>query len=90
MTLWRLETSAEFDRAARTLDQATLRRIKAYLDELVELEDPRSRGRGLSADIAGYWRYRIGDYRVVVDIRGHVLVIIAIALGQRSEIYRER
>jgi mRNA interferase RelE/StbE len=90
MTLWQLETSAEFDRAARKLDQATLRRIKAYLDELVELEDPRTRGRGLSADLAGYWRYRIGDYRVIVEIREHVLVIVAIGLGHRSEIYRER
>ena len=43
-----------------------LRRIKAYLDEVCELEDPRSRGKGLSADLAGYWRYRIGDYRVLV------------------------
>ncbi len=88
MTLWRLETSAEFDRSARKLDSAALRRIKVYLDELVELEDPRSRGRGLSADRAGYWRYRIGDYRVIVEIRDHVLVIVAIGLGHRSEIYR--
>ena len=87
MTRWRLETSAEFDKAARKLDQQVLRRIKAYLDEVCELEDPRSRGKGLSADLAGYWRYRIGDYRVIMEIRDSVLVIVAIGLGHRSDIY---
>ncbi|GAA2000418.1 type II toxin-antitoxin system mRNA interferase toxin, RelE/StbE family [Microbacterium ulmi] len=87
MTRWQLETSAQFDRAARKLDRPVLRRIRAYLDEVCELEDPRSRGTGLSADLAGYWRYRIGDYRVIVEIRDNVLVIVAVGLGHRSEIY---
>nr|WP_208382456.1 type II toxin-antitoxin system RelE/ParE family toxin [Microbacterium ulmi] len=82
-----METSAQFDRAARKLDRPVLRRIRAYLDEVCELEDPRSRGTGLSADLAGYWRYRIGDYRVIVEIRDNVLVIVAVGLGHRSEIY---
>jgi mRNA interferase RelE/StbE len=87
MSAWRLETSAEFDRAARRLDKETMRRIKRYLGEVLELENPRARGHGLSANLSGYWRYRIGDYRVVVEIRDEVLVIIAIGLGHRSEIY---
>ena len=87
MTRWRLETSAHFDKSARKLDQQVLRRIKAYLDEVCELEDPRSRGKGLSADLAGYWRYRIGDYRVIVEIRDKALVIVAIGVGHRSDIY---
>lgn len=87
MTRWQLETSTQFDKTARKLDRPVLRRIRAYLDEVCELEDPRSRGKVLSADLAGYWRYRIGDYRVVVEIRDNVLVIVAIGLGHRSDIY---
>lgn len=87
MTRWQLETSAQFDKAAHKLDRPVLRRVKAYLDEVCELEDPRSRGKGLSADLAGYWRYRVGDYRVIVEIRENVLVIVAIGLGHRSDIY---
>jgi mRNA interferase RelE/StbE len=88
----RLETSVEFDRAARKLDKESLRRIKRYLDEVVELEDPRDRdrGRGLTANLSTYWRYRIGDYRVIVEIRDDRLVVIAIGLGHRSAIYRNR
>ena len=46
MTRWQLETSAQFDKAARKLDHQVLQRIKTYLDEVCELEDPRSRGKG--------------------------------------------
>lgn len=87
---WRLETTAEFDRAARKLDPQSLRRIKAYLDEILQLENPRDRGRGLTGDLASYWRYRIGDYRVIVEIRETALVLVAIGLGHRSEIYRDK
>lgn len=89
MSRWRLETTAEFDRAARWLDQESLRRIKRYLDDVLDLEDPRDRGRGLTGDRVGYWRYRIGDYRVIVEIRDDALVLVAIGLGHRSEIYRD-
>jgi len=90
MTRWRLETTAEFDRAARKLDPQVIRAVKTYLNEVLELDDPRDRGRGLTADLAGYWRYRIGDYRVVVEIKDDVMTVIAIGLGHRSEIYRAR
>ena len=50
-------------------------------------KDPRVRGRGLTADLSGYWRYRIGDYRVIVEIRDDALVIVAVALGHRSRAY---
>ena len=87
MSRWGLETSPQFEKAARNLDRQVLRRVKAYLDEVCDLDDPRSRGKGLTGELAGYWRYRIGDYRVLVEIRDHDLVIIAITLGHRSAIY---
>ncbi len=87
MSRWGLETSPQFDKAARKLDPQVLCSVKAYLDEVCELEDPRSRGKGLTGDLAGYWRYRVGDYRVLVDIRDDELVIIAITLGYRSGNY---
>ena len=90
MSRWALATSPQFDKAARKLDPQVLRRVKTYLDEVCELDDPRSRGKGLSGDLAGYWRYRIGDYRVLVEVRDADPVIIAITLGHRSDIYRPR
>jgi mRNA interferase RelE/StbE len=63
-----------------------LRRVKVYLDDVCQLDDPRSRGKGLTGDLAGYWRYRIGDYRALVEVRDEHLVIVAITLGHRSGI----
>lgn len=87
MSRWALETSPQFDKAARKLDRQVLRRVKVYLDEVCELDDPRSRGKGLTGELAGYWRYRVGDYRVLVEIRDEALIIVAITLGHRSGIY---
>ena len=89
MSRWRLETTVEFDRAARKLDRTALRRIRAYLTEVTEREDPRARGRALTVNRAGYWRYRIGDYRVIVQIVDDQLVLIALSVGHRSAVYRD-
>lgn len=90
MSRWRRQTSPQFDRAARHLDKPVLRRIKSSLDELCGLDDPRQRGKGPTADRAGYWRYRVGDWRTTAEIRDDTLTIIAIGLGHRSEIYRNQ
>jgi mRNA interferase RelE/StbE len=83
---WALETSPQFDKAPRTLDRQVVHRAKAHLDEVCELDDPRSRGKGLTGDLTGYWRNRIGTCRVLVELRDADLVIIAITLGHRPEI----
>ena len=90
MTQWRLQTSPQFDKAARRIDRAVLQRIRAYLEDVCALDDPRQRGKALTANLTGYWRYRIGDWRVIAEVREDELVIVAIGLGHRSEIYRER
>lgn len=90
MTQWQLRTSPQFDKAARRLDRAVLRRVKAYLEQVCQLDDPRQRGKGLTGDLAGYWRYRVGDWRVIAEIRDEELIIIAIGLGHRSTVYRDQ
>jgi mRNA interferase RelE/StbE len=89
MTTWRLETTRAFDRSLRRLDRPDARRVVAYLLEAVASGDPRSRGAGLSAGRAGYWRYRIGDFRVVAHIEDARLVVVALDVGHRSTIYRD-
>lgn len=90
MTQWRLQTSPQFDKTARGMDREVLRRIRIYLERVCDLEDPRQRGKALTGNLTGYWCYRIGDWRVVVEIREDELVVVAIGLGHRSEIYRGR
>ena len=87
MSSWRVETSSEFDRSLRRLDHAAAVRVVNYLRALLELDDPRQRGRGLSANRAGFWRYRVGDYRILAEIRDDRLVVIALDVAHRSTAY---
>lgn len=90
MSRWQLRTAPQFEREARRLDRQVLSSVKSYLEGVCELDDPRQRGKGLTADLTGYWRYRVGDWRVLVEIRDTELVIVAITIGHRSEVYRSR
>lgn len=62
--------------------------IIAYLDERIACEaDPRRFGKGLKADLAGLWPYRMGDYRVLCQIRDGELLVLVVAVGHRRDVY---
>lgn len=83
-----VETTARFDREFRKLDRYTQRMIKGWIDKnLVDTDNPRSQGKGLTANRSGQWRYRIGDYRLICQIDDGKLVILALTVGHRSEVY---
>ena len=63
-------------------------RIVRAMDDIAALENPRQRGKALTGDFAGFWRYRVGDWRVIVKIEDRRLIIILVAVGHRREIYR--
>ena len=89
MSHWRVQTSRRFDRELERIDRATASRILDYLEETESLGHPRLRGKGLTGDLAGLWRYRVGDYRILVEIHDEALVVLAIGVGHRSRIYRD-
>jgi mRNA interferase RelE/StbE len=71
----------------RKLGKGSQRDIIAYLDERVAGEDPRRFGKALKANLAGLWRYRVGDYRILCELRDNELVVLVIAVGHRRDIY---
>jgi mRNA interferase RelE/StbE len=59
------------------------------MDERVaSLEDPRSIGKALTGPLGRFWRYRVGDYRVICKIQDSVLCVLVVQIGNRREIYR--
>lgn len=63
--------------------------IKSWIEKnLVGCENPRMHGKALKGNLATLWRYRIGDYRLVCDIRDNECIILAVAIGHRREVYR--
>ena len=86
---WRVEVADTAERQLRKLDPQARRRIVDWLDERIEgCKNPRHFGEALKGGRAGLWRYRVGDYRIICDIRDEVLVVLALAVGLRREIYR--
>ena len=70
------------------MDKYTKRILFEWIDKNLEgCTDPRAHGKPLSANRAGQWRYRVGDYRIIADIQDGKLVILVIAVGHRREIY---
>jgi mRNA interferase RelE/StbE len=72
----------------RKLGNAEAKRIVAALDAIADLESPQDRGLAMVGNYAGYWRYRIGNYRVIARIEDGRMVIVVIAIGHRREVYR--
>ena len=86
--------SLEFDPAAakelRKLDRQVAQRIVTFLRErVVSLDDPRSLGEALRGDALGeFWKYRLGDYRIISRIVDRRMLIVVVRLGHRREVYR--
>jgi mRNA interferase RelE/StbE len=72
----------------RKLDPQAARRIGEYLRDLeATCEDPRQRGKGLTANLSGLWRYRVGDYRVICEIEDARLTVLVVRIAHRSQVY---
>lgn len=82
---YKLIPTPKFAKQLKKLDPFTEKKIKAYLKGVVD--NPRAKGKGLTANRAGQWRYRIGNYRAIVNIQDDKLVILALEVGHRRDIY---
>ena len=84
-----VETTERFEKALKRLDRYTQRMLKSWIEKnLVGCENPRAKGKGRTADQNDYWRYRIGDYRLICLIQDNELVILALTVGHRSDVYK--
>ncbi|MEN3943075.1 type II toxin-antitoxin system RelE/ParE family toxin [Prosthecobacter sp. SYSU 5D2] len=85
---WVYRFDARALKELRKLGKQAQRDIIAYLDERVAGdEDPRRFGKGLKADLAGLWRYRVSDYRILCQIRDKELIVLVVAVGHRRGVY---
>lgn len=85
---WTIELDDSARRVFRKIAREQADRITRYLEELTALEDPRQRGKALTGSLKGLWRYRVGDYRIVVRIYDERLVVLVLTLAHRREVYR--
>jgi len=85
-----VELSESADRELGKLDAQQRKRILKFLHErIAKLDDPRSVGEALhGAQLGEFWKYRVGDYRLISKIEDDRLVVLVLRVGHRKEIYR--
>jgi len=86
---WKIEIVPSAIKELDKLDQQVAKRILRFLHKRVaSLKDPRSIGHALKGSKFGeYWRYRVGDYRIITKIEDNILLIIVLRIGHRNQIY---
>lgn len=87
---WKVELATAAERELDKLDPQTARRIISFLHSRVaQLDDPRSIGEALKgSELGAFWKYRVGDYRIIASIEDGALRILVVRIGNRREIYR--
>jgi len=86
---WTVEIDSFAEKQLRKLDRPVQKRLLDWLfDRLEGCKNPRHFGEPLRGDLAGLWRYRVGDFRIICEIQDEKLVVLALAVGHRREIYQ--
>ncbi|MBX9858201.1 MAG: type II toxin-antitoxin system RelE/ParE family toxin [Sphingomonas sp.] len=89
---WQIEFADRAAKQLRKLDPLVAKRILTFLrDRVAPLDDPPSIGEALRGNEPGdFWKYRVGDWRIIADLDDGVLLITVVRLGNRRDVYRRR
>lgn len=86
-----LRFSQDAQRQLKKMDRHQAQLLVNWLYANVDgLVDPRSKGKALSANLRGLWRYRIGNFRVICQIQDDQLLVLVLTVGHRRDIYLDR
>ena len=86
---WNIEFKPAADKELSKLDPQVAKRVLRFLHKrIAPLEDPRSIGESLSGPLKEYWKYRVGDYRIICDIQDNIITILVLVVGDRKDVYR--
>lgn len=87
---WKVNYTESAFRQLKKLDKSIALRVVDFMDKRVAtLDDPRTLGKSLvGPKLGAYWRYRVGDMRVICNIQDGEMLVLVIEIGNRKEIYR--
>ena len=87
--IYDLKYEARAVKQIKKLDPATRKLIKSWIEKnLFNTDNPRQHGKGLTGSLSQYWRYRVGDYRILAEINDAEIIIIIVEVGHRRDIYK--
>lgn len=74
-------------KSLKKLDKQVQKMIINYMDKISQLDEPRVRGKALSANLKGFWRYRVSNYRIICEINENKLIICVVDVDHRRKVY---
>ena len=87
--MFRVILSDQARKQLKKMDRHVSSLILGWIRKNLEgCDNPRSLGKALTADKAGAWRYRVGDYRIICEIHDYEVVILVLSVGHRREVCR--
>ncbi|MBY5269432.1 type II toxin-antitoxin system RelE family toxin [Spiribacter salinus] len=87
--VWRIEYLRSVRKAVEKLDPAERRRIRTFLERRIATrDDPCDLARPVKGEAEALWCFRVGDYRIISEIRDDTLVVLVVRVGHRREVYR--
>ena len=86
--LWKIDFTDEADSQLLKLDKSDRERIRKYVKDLEILPDPRLRGEALSGNLADFWKYRVGKYRLICRLQDDKLLVLVVKIGKRDKVYK--
>lgn len=88
---WTVRISDIAERQLRKLGRPVQERILDWLNDRIEgCKNPRHFGEPLKGGLAGFWRYRVGDYRIICDIQDRKIIVLVLSIGHRRDIYKRK
>jgi mRNA interferase RelE/StbE len=87
---WKIEFHPGADKELAKLGPVAAQRILRFLhDRIAPLDDPRAIGQALKgSELGAFWKYRVGDYRIIARIEDSVVTIFVLRIGDRKSVYR--
>lgn len=86
---YKVRYEKEAQKALKKMDRFQAKIIMDWIAKnLVDTADPRAHGKGLTANKSGFWRYRVGAYRIIADIRDNEITILILTIGHRKDVYK--
>jgi mRNA interferase RelE/StbE len=88
--VWQIELNDASKKDLAKLDKQVARRIISFLrDRLAQLDNPRAIGEALrGSELGEFWKYRVGDYRIIARIEDNVVKILILKIGNRRDVYK--
>ena len=85
---WTIKLTETAVKSLRNLDPQHARRITRFLRTRVD-QNPRDAGKALKGASIPLWRYRVGHYRLICEIRDSELLVLVVRVGHRRDVYRK-